>query len=382
MPAPDRTTPFRTEAFSLKVPNGIWDYYTAAEVDTIVAGLAAGGGTVDLSAYATTAYVDGQLATVYTKAEVDALIGLAAATLTEAIEDLEAGAVTSHDGAPPQPTAPTPAAVEEAFKDLPDGLHYFKGAGSLVSITRQPLQTTVVVNGPVRSVARIVKSDAGLPTPENPSTLVQFEADGKAMKLTSPEVNTAFGPPAMVDIFNLPAGAGGDRPSVYESSTAPAGDLQDGDLWLAPATTSVTARQLSTLNLSDPECAAFRQSVMDEVRKMMAGGKTVPADIEWTPCVKVLGSGLIEARVLNGMIQLRGELVYTYTGVGSFSTVQRLPANFPKPPADQIAVVFGMEQGVAYRRVFVKLASDGTIQIVGDGKITHTTMTGAQAYAY
>jgi hypothetical protein len=96
----------------------------------------------------------------------------------------------------------------------------------------------------------------------------------------------------------------------------------------------------------------------------------------------VLGSGLIEARVLNGAIQLRGELVYTYTGVGSFSTVQRLPANFPKPPADQIAVVFGMEQGVAYRRVFVKFASDGTIQIVGDGKITHTTMTGAQAYAF
>jgi hypothetical protein len=382
MPAPDRTTPFRTEAFSLKVPNGLWGYYTAEETDALVAGLAASGGTVDLSAYATTAYVDGQIATVYSKAEVDALIGLAAATLTEAIEDLESGAVVAHEGAPPQPIAPTPAAVEEAFKDLPDGLHYFKGAGSLVSITRQPFQTTVVVNGAVRSVARIVKSEAGLPTPQNPSTLVQFEADGKAMKLTSEEVNTAFGPPAMVDLFNIPSGAGGERPAVYESNTAPAGDLKDGDLWLSPATTSVSARQLATLDLSDPACAEFRKSVMDEVRKMMAGGKAVPADLDWTPCVKVAGSGLIEARVLNGMIQLRGEVVWTLSSVGTFSTTQRLPANFPKPPQEQIVVAFGIEQGVTYRRVFVRFGTDGTIAIVGDGKITSTTLTGAQAYAY
>jgi hypothetical protein len=382
MPAPDRNTPFRTEAFSLKVPNGLWGYYTAEETDALVAGLTAGGGTVDLSAYATTAYVDGQLATVYSKAEVDALIGLAAATLTEAIEDIESGAVVAHEGAPPQPTAPTPAAVEEAFKDLPDGLHYFKGAGALVSVTRQPFQTTVVVNGAVRSVARIVKSEAGLPTPQNPSTLVQFEADGKAMKLTSEEVNTAFGPPAMVDLFNLPAGAGGDRPEVYESNTAPAGDLKDGDLWLSPATTSVTARQLSTLDLSDPACAEFRKSVMDEVRKMMAGGKAVPADLDWTPCTRVVGSGSVDARVLNGMIQLRGELTYTMSSVGTFTNVLRLPANFPKPPQDQIVVGFGIEQGVTYRRVFIRFNADGSIAIVGDGKITGTTFTGATAYAY
>ena len=64
MPAPDRNTPFRTESFSLKVPNGIWGYYTDAEVDALVAGLTAGGGTVDL---------------------------------------------TAHDGATPSPTAPPPA---------------------------------------------------------------------------------------------------------------------------------------------------------------------------------------------------------------------------------------------------------------------------------
>jgi hypothetical protein len=121
---------------------------------------------------------------------------------------------------------------------------------------------------------------------------------------------------------------------------------------------------------------------MDEVRKMISGGKTVPADIDWAPCTKVAGSGLIEARVLNGMIQLRGELTYTMTAIGSLSTVQRLPANFPKPPVEQTVLVFGFESGVAYRRVFLRFQPDGGIAICGDGKITGTSFNGAQAYAY
>ena len=159
-------------------------------------------------------------------------------------------------------------------------------------------------------------------------------------------------------------------------------DLKDGDLWLAPATTSVAAKQLATLSLSDPACAAFRQSVMDEVRKMISGGKTVPADIDWTPCTKVAGSGLIEARVLNGMIQLRGELTLTVTATGTFTVAQRLPANFPKPPREQTVVAFGYDTGVSYRRVFVRFYPDGGVGVVGDGKITGTELTGATAYAY
>jgi hypothetical protein len=337
MPAPDRQPPTRTDATSSwAYTKGLVGYYTDLEVDALLADLPAGG---------------------------DA-------------------AVTVHAGPIPQPSVATPNGVEEAYKDVADGLHFYKDAATLIAVVRQEFQTTVVVNGPIRSVAKIVKSSTGQPTLQNPSTLVTCDADGKWMKLTSAELDKPFANPQMVDLFGLPTAAGGERPGVYESNTAPAGDLKDGDLWLSPANLSATARQLSTLSLSDPACVAFRQSVMDEVRKMLSGGKDVPADIEWTPCVKVLGSGLIEARVLNGMIQLRGELVYTMTSVGSFATVQRLPANFPKPPADQVVVAFGMEQGVAYRRVFTKFSSDGSIQIVGDGKITSTTLTGAQAYAF
>ena len=142
------------------------------------------------------------------------------------------------------------------------------------------------------------------------------------------------------------------------------------------------AQTLQGVDVNDPNLAAFKASVMAEVRSMMAGGKTVPADIDWTPCTKVAGSGLIEARVLNGLIQLRGELALTVTGMGSFVVAQRLPANFPKPPRDQTVVAFGYESGVTYRRVFVRFYANGDIGIVGDGKITGTELTGAQAYAY
>lgn len=88
MPAPDRVGPTQTFS-SVIVPNReIANYYNALEVDALLAGLSGGGGVpVDLSAYATTAYVDGELAKVYDKAAVDAAIaaaiaGLAAADLT------------------------------------------------------------------------------------------------------------------------------------------------------------------------------------------------------------------------------------------------------------------------------------------------------------
>jgi hypothetical protein len=112
--------------------------------------------------------------------------------------------VQLHDGTQPQPADPTPNGVEAAFRDYEDGLHYFKGSGTLVSILRQPFQTTVVVDGPVRSVARVVSSSGGLPTPQNPSTLVTCDADGKWFKMTSESVNAPFGPPQVLDLFELP----------------------------------------------------------------------------------------------------------------------------------------------------------------------------------
>jgi hypothetical protein len=123
------------------------------------------------------------------------------ADLNDALATIPEAAITVHDGDPPQPSAPVPQALEDAFSDYNEGLHFFKGVGSLVTLIRQPYQTTIVINGPAKSVAKIVKSEAGLPTPENPSMLVQQEPDGKWIKMTSPELDKPFGPPQMVDIF-------------------------------------------------------------------------------------------------------------------------------------------------------------------------------------
>lgn len=73
-------------------------------------------------------------------------------------------AITVHEGSPPQPAGTIPQALEDAFVGYADGLHFFKEVGTLASVTRQPLQTTIVINGSSRSVAKIVKSAAGLPT--------------------------------------------------------------------------------------------------------------------------------------------------------------------------------------------------------------------------
>ena len=365
MPAPDRAPPTRTDATSSwAYTKGLVGHYTDLETDAAITAAIAGvvtGGTVDLNGYATEQFV------------TDAIAAIPPASLD--------GPITGHTGPTPQPTAGTPQALEDAFKDYADGLHYFDASSALVAIQRQEFQTTIVMNGPVRSVVKIVKSNTGLPTPQNPSTLTQNEG-GQWMRLASDELTKPFFPTGVVDLFALPTGVGGERPAVFEGGTAPVGDLKDGDLWLSPATVNLTTRQLSTLSLSDDALTAMRKSVIDEVRKVMAGGKTLPADIDWTPCTKVAGGGLIEARVLNGLIQLRGELALTVSVVGTFTTAQRLPANFPKPPRDQTVVAFGYESGVTYRRVFVRFYANGDIGIVGDGKITGTELTGAQAYAY
>lgn len=84
MPAPDRDPNKQRFTTSIEIPKGLWGYYTDAEVDALLAALPAGGGAVDLTAYATTSYVDGQIETRYTKAEVDAAIAAAVAAIPPA----------------------------------------------------------------------------------------------------------------------------------------------------------------------------------------------------------------------------------------------------------------------------------------------------------
>jgi len=141
-----------------------------------------GGGTVDTAGLATEQFV------------------------TDAIAAIPEAAITAHAGAVPDAGADTPKGLEDAFAVLADGLHYYKDVGTLVSITRQEYQTTIVLSGQLSSFAKIVKSEAGLPTPQNPSMIVMQRAEGQWLKLTSDELDKAFGNPQQVDIFSLTGG--------------------------------------------------------------------------------------------------------------------------------------------------------------------------------
>jgi hypothetical protein len=112
-------------------------------------------------------------------------------------------AITVHDGSIPNPTEETPKGLEDSFAAYADGLHYFKEPGTLVAITRQQYQTDITLTGPVSSYAKVVKSEAGLPTPQNPSMIVLKTADGQWIKMTSDELDKPFGNPSRVDLFNL-----------------------------------------------------------------------------------------------------------------------------------------------------------------------------------
>jgi hypothetical protein len=271
MPAPTRPAPIRTESTSLAVPKGISGYYTDLEVDALVAGITGGGPAPDLSAYATTAYVDGKLETVYTKAEVDQLlvdlatggtVDLSNYATVQYVDDalaaLPKDAITVHTGTAPTHGTTTPQGVEGTYAGLDQGLHFYPEDGTLITIVRQEFQTTIVRDGPVRSVARIVRSAAGLPTPENPSTIVSQSSDGKFYKSTGDKIDFPFSAPLIVDVFAL----------SYTSDEV--------DALLAPITTDLAALasnqgqqpqtvDLDLINSQLQSLATVTQGVMDKV---------------------------------------------------------------------------------------------------------------------
>jgi hypothetical protein len=171
-----------------------------------------------------------------------------------------------------------------------------------------------------------------------------------------------------------------ELPIVYEQDAEPVG--KNGDLWLgpevarvaAPVTQPVIEGQPQTKSLTEPE-------VREIVRTMIAGGKTPPPDFDWTPLVVVKGTGLIEAKQTNGVLLLRGELVFTYSSNGTFTTVRTLPASLPKPLVNCSAVVTGKENGLSFKFVSVTLTTSGELNVVASGgKFTHVSFDGMIAY--
>jgi hypothetical protein len=220
MPAPARPAPVKVIPDSTRFANGIVGVYSDAEIDALLANLPGGSG---------------------------------------------GSAVTVHDEPTPQPASPTPQGVEDSFAAYPDGLHYFQKSGALVSIVRSQFQTDIVVNGSLRSVAKVVKSEAGLPTPQNPSTLLNSAPDGKWMLVASDELDKPFGPPQMVDLFAL-TGGGADLTNYFNKPEV------DAKLALKADTNNPT--QIVTARIFQARGVAF-ESILGESKT----GSTSLADL-------------------------------------------------------------------------------------------------------
>jgi len=171
-----------------------------------------------------------------------------------------------------------------------------------------------------------------------------------------------------------------DLPLVFEQDAEPAG--KDGDLWLGPEVTPAAAPVTQPVIEGQPQAKSMTEpEVKAIVRTMIAGGKEPPADFDWTPMVFVKGAGLIEAKQTNGVLLLRGELVFTYSSPGTFTTVRTLPASLPKPLVNCSAVVTGKENGLAFKFVSVTLTTSGDLNVVASGgKFTHVSFDGMIAY--
>jgi hypothetical protein len=171
-----------------------------------------------------------------------------------------------------------------------------------------------------------------------------------------------------------------DLPIVYEQLAEPVG--KDGDLWLGPEITSVASPVTQPVIEGQPQERSLTEpDVKAIVRTMIAGGKEPPVDFDWTPLAFVKGAGLIEAKQTNGVLLLRGELTFTYSSAGTYTTVRTLPARLPKPLVNCSAVVTGKENGVAYRFVSVTLTTSGDLNVVASGgKFTHVSFDGMIAY--
>jgi hypothetical protein len=111
----------------------------------------------------------------------------------------------------------------------------------------------------------------------------------------------------------------------------------------------VAISPVGAATINDPALAEFKQSLLDEVRKLMSGGKTVPADVPWTKLLNT-GSTVAEAKMLNGVVYLRG-VVTKAVAAGYVANVCQLPATIPPPPAEMV-VPLAMKRASPALRAF------------------------------
>ena len=136
---------------------------------------------------------------------------------------------------------------------------------------------------------------------------------------------------------------------------------------------------MGATSINDPAFADLRTSILNEVKRMLAGGaKYPPPDLDWTICRNAAGngdSGGIYARMIGGMIEFRGTLLITKSS-GSQSICQ-LPASFPLPDMTASYPIAARLVGVNAVYAYATVGSTSrTIGITPGGTIDEITFSG------
>ena len=356
--------------------------YTKAEVDAALANVATGG-TVDLSAYATTAYVDGVASGKADQSEFSAFqgqFGTQEAEFREYFRLLNQGFATvaqkpDVDAAlelkADQATTYTKTEVDAAIAGIVTG-----------DLSQEQIDAIISQVGPVdltayaksEDVYAKTESDTKYATKEATTLLVtQLQAvfdsiytrpeaddryaaksDNAQQLLTKTIVAQGFGfgfsPVPSAALNYADSGDGyGDRLIlnvgaskeylVYKSDLDELFPAIDTSQFSTTATVaaidtrvkSLESKAAATSNINDATNAALKKSILDAVALMLAGGgRQPPADIGWTAC-RNFGSGdhpTAQARMIGGVIELRGTLSYP-SGTTGDQSFCRLPAGFP-----------------------------------------------------
>jgi hypothetical protein len=352
--------------------------YTKAEVDAALANVATGG-TVDLSAYATTAYVDGVASGKADQSEFSAFqgqFGTQEAEFREYFRLLNQGFATvaqkpDVDAAlelkADQATTYTKTEVDAAIAGIVTG-----------DLSQEQIDAIISQVGPVDLTAYAKSEDVYAKTESD--TKYAAKSDNAQQLLTKTIVAQGYGfgfssvPSAALNYADSGDGYG-DRlilnvgaskeylvyksdldelfPAIDTSQfsttvTVAAIDTRvksleskaiDTSQFSTTATVaaidtrvkSLESKAAATSNINDATNAALKKSILDAVALMIAGGgKQPPADIGWTAC-RNFGSGdhpTAQARMIGGVIELRGTLSYP-SGTTGDQSFCRLPAGFP-----------------------------------------------------
>lgn len=102
---------------------------------------------------------------------------------------------------------------------------------------------------------------------------------------------------------------------------------------------------------------------MDDLLKLLSGGKDVPRNVDWTVCQNLEGTGNVEARMINGVVQMRGTLTYTHTSASTSTIIGELPVGVQPPATDSNYTVWANETGVGQKIGAVRISTRGRISV-------------------